>query len=125
MLPAFGGLLFVSFVILTLAVEIGLLGVAYRDTASIADTAAEAGAAMIDPASLHEGLTVINAPDAVAEANASLSRLGVTPSEASIRVGDTSVCVAISRAHAVQALGYLAISSVQIEVTGCAEPATG
>ena len=125
MLPAFGGLLFVSFVMLTLAVEIGLLGVAYRDTASFADTAAEAGAAMIDPASLHEGSTAINPRDAVAEANATLARLGVAPSEVSIRLSETSVCVAISRAHAVQALGYLAISSVQIEVTGCAEPATG
>ena len=125
MLPAFGGLLFVSFVILTLAVEIGLLGVAYRDTASIADTAAEAGAAMIDIASLHEGSTILNAGDAVAEANASLALSGIAPSEASIRVSDTSMCVAISRHHVVQALGYLAISSVQIEVTGCAEPATG
>ena len=125
MLPAFGGLLFVSFVLLTLAVEIGLLGVAYRDTASIADTAAEAGAAMIDAAALHEGSTILNAHDAVAEANASLARAGVAASEASIQVGDTLVCVALSRHHAVQALGYLAISSVQIDVTGCAEPATG
>ena len=125
MLPAFGGLLFVSFVLLTLAVEIGLLGVAYRDTASIADTAAEAGAAMIDVGALHDGSTVLDAHDAVAEAGASLSRLGVAASEASIQVGDTSVCVAISRRHAVQALGYLSISSVQINVTGCAEPATG
>ena len=125
MLPAFGGLLFVSFVILTLAIEIGLLGVAYRDTASIADTAAEAGAAMIDVASLHEGSTVLNVSDAVTEATASLTRLGVSASEASIQVRDTSICVAISRRHAVQALGYLAISTVQIDVTGCAEPATG
>jgi hypothetical protein len=125
MLPAFGGLLFVSFVLLTLAVEIGLLGVAYRDTASIADTAAEAGAAMIDIGAIHEGSTVLNARDAVAEASASLTRSGIAASEASIDVGEVSVCVAISRRHAVQALGYLAISSIQIEVTGCAEPATG
>jgi hypothetical protein len=125
MLPAFGGLLFVSFVLLTLAVEIGLLGVAYRDTAAIADTAAEAGAAMIDIRSLHEGSTVLNAHDAVAEANASLARSGVGGSEASIQVRSTRVCVAISRRHDVQALGYLAIRTIQIEVTGCAEPATG
>jgi hypothetical protein len=125
MLPAFGGLLFVSFVLLTLALEIGLLGVAYRDTASIADTAAEAGAAMIDAAALHKGSTILNARDAVAEANASLARSGVAASEANIQVGDTLVCVAISRRHAVQALGYLAINAVQIDVTGCAEPATG
>jgi hypothetical protein len=125
MLPAFGGLLFVSFVLLTLAVEIGLLGVAYRDTASIADTAAEAGAAMIDIGAIHEGSTVLNARDAVAEATESLTRSGIAASEASIDVGEVLVCVAISRRHAVQALGYLAISTVQIEVTGCAEPATG
>ena len=125
MLPLFGALLFVSFVILTLAIEIGLLGVAYRDTASIADTAAEAGAAMIDIGALHEGSTVLNARDAVAEAGAALSRSGISASEASIQVAETSVCVAISRQHAVQALGYLAISTIQIEVTGCAEPATG
>jgi hypothetical protein len=118
-------LLFVSFVLLTLAVEIGLLGVAYRDTASIADTAAEAGAAMIDIGAIHEGSTVLNARDAVAEASASLTRSGIAASEASIDVGEVLVCVAISRQHAVQALGYLAISSIQIEVTGCAKPATG
>jgi hypothetical protein len=125
MLPAFGGLLFVSFVILTLAVEIGLLGVAYRDTASIADTAAEAGAAMIDIGSLHAGSTTLNTQDAVNEAVAALARSGVPASEASISVGESLVCVAISRNHEVQALGYLAISTVQIEVSGCAEPATG
>ncbi|MEN8238194.1 MAG: hypothetical protein ABFR53_03215 [Actinomycetota bacterium] len=125
MLPAFGGLLFVSFVLVTLAVEIGLLGVAYRDTASIADTAAEAGAAMIDVGSLHEGSTVLNSRDAVEEASATLTLSGVSASEASIEVDDATVCVAISRQHAVQALGYLAISTIQIEVTGCAEPATG
>lgn len=125
MLPAFGGLLFVSFVLLSLAIEIGLLGVAYRDTASIADTAAEAGAAMIDIGTLHEGSTSVNARDAVAEVSASLTRSGVSTSEASVQIGDKSVCVAISRSHSVQALGYLAISTVQIDVTGCAEPATG
>lgn len=125
MLPAFGGLLFVSFVLLSLAVEIGLVGVAYRDTASIADTAAEAGAAMIDIASIHEGSTVINTRDAVAEAGASLAVSGVAPSEASIQVDDTAVCVAISKQHTVQALGYLDVSTIQIDVTGCAEPATG
>jgi hypothetical protein len=125
MLPLFGALLFVSFVLLSLAVEIGLLGVAYRDAASLADTAAEAGAAMIDIRSLHEGFTVLNVQDAVEEAGAALSRSGVAASEASIRVGDTQVCVAISRDHVVQALGYLAVSTVRIDVTGCAEPATG
>ncbi len=125
MLPAFGGLLFVSFVLLSLAVEIGLLGVAYRDTASLADIAAEAGAAMIDIGSLHEGTTVLNAQAAVGEARASLARSGIAASEASIQVTDTSVCVAISRRHEVYALRYLAITSFPIDVTGCAEPATG
>lgn len=125
MLPAFGGLLFVSFVLVTLAVEIGLLGVAYRDTASIADTAAEAGAAMIDIGSLHEGSTLINAEEALAEASTSLTRSGIAAAEASVQVDDTFVCVAISTSHDVQALGYLAISRVQIEVTACAIPTTG
>ena len=125
MLPAFGGLLFVSFVLLTLAMEISLLGVAYRDVASLADIAAEAGAAMVDLGSLHGGVTELDARAAADEAGASLSRSGVAASEANVHVTDTSVCVSISKRHKVHALGYLAITDIQVEVTGCAEPATG
>jgi hypothetical protein len=80
---------------------------------------------MIDIETLHEGSTVLNAGDAAAEAGSSLARAGVAASEASIEVGSTSVCVAISRQHTVQALGYLNVSTIQIDVTGCATPATG
>lgn len=125
MLPAFGGLLFVSFVLLTLTVEIGLLGAAYRETADIADIAAEVGAAMIDASSIHGGLTKLEVSGAASEAASSLSLSGVTPSEANVQVAETSVCVSISRQHQIHALGYLSITNVQVQVTGCAEPATG
>ncbi len=125
MLPAFGGLLFVAFVLLSLSVEVGLLGVAYRDAASITDLAAEAGAAMVDVEALHGGETLVDPDGARAEVRAELSRLGVSLGEASVEVTPYRVCVALSRRHPVKALGYLAVGAVQIEVTGCAEPATG
>ncbi len=125
MLPAFGGLLFVSFVLITLSVEIALLGAAYRDTANLADVAAEAGASMIDQRALHEGSTTIDPRAATTEAVATVTRAGVSAADTLVEVRGASVCVLIARRLPTFGLRYLAISEIEIDVSGCAEPGTG
>ncbi len=125
MLPAFGGLLFVSFVLLTLAVDIALLGAAYRDTATLADVAAEAGAAMIDQRALHGGTTTVDPRAATLEALATLTRAGVSNSETAVEVRGASVCVSIRKRHRTLGLRYLAVGEIVIDVSGCARPGTG
>jgi len=125
MLPAFGGLLFVSLVLLTLAVEIALLGAAYRDTATLADMAAEAGAAMIDQQALHEGTTTVDPGAATLEALATVTRAGISSSDTVVEIRGASVCVSIQRRHRTLGLRYLAISEILIDVSGCAQPGTG
>lgn len=125
MLPAFAGLLFVSFVLITLSVEIALLGATYRDTANLADVAAEAGASMIDQGALHEGTTTIDPRAAASEAVATVARAGISAAETVVEVRGATVCVSITRRHATFGLRYLAISEIVIDVSGCAEPGTG
>ena len=47
MLPMTAGLIFVGFAIVALVLELSLLGASYRDVATVADLAAEAGASVL------------------------------------------------------------------------------
>jgi len=124
MLPAFAGLVFVSLVILALAVEIASFGVAYRQTADLADVAAESGASMIDESALHNGSTVLDEPAAVREALAVVSGAGGRDT-ARVDVAPDRVCVSVTRVHETTALSILSIGAVDVEVTSCAVPRTG
>lgn len=125
MLPAFAGLVFVSLVILALALEIASFGVVYRQTADIADVAAESGASMIDQAALHTGSTVLDEAAAVREALAIVSGVGGGGVSASVDVLPDRVCVSVMRVHEATALNVISIGAVNVEVTSCAEPRTG
>jgi len=124
MLPAFAGLVFVSLVILALAVEIASFGVAYRQTADLADVAAESGASMIDQSALHNGSTVLDEPAAAREALTVVSGAGFGET-ARVDVLPDRVCVSVTRVHEATALSFLAIGAVDVQVTSCAEPRTG
>ena len=124
MLPAFAGLVFVSLVILALAVEIASFGVAYRQTADLADVAAESGASMIDQSALHDGSTVLDEPAAVQGALAVVSGAG-GGAAATVDVRADRVCVSVTRVHEASALSILTIGAVDVRVTSCAEPRTG
>jgi len=124
MLPAFAGLVFVSLVILSLAVEIASFGVAYRQTADLADVAAESGASMIDGTALHNGSIVLDEPAAAREALAVVSGAGGGDT-ARVDVLPGRVCVSVTRMHETTALVFLAVGVVDVQVTSCAEPRTG
>ena len=126
MLPMFAGLLFVSFTILTLAVEIALLGAAWRLSADVADIAAEAGAAMIDQSRLHtDGLTMVDRQMAGPVAILAAEGLGVASADVSIEVEPALVCVTIRIRHSTRGLRFIGVAEIPVEVSRCAAPAIG
>ncbi|VAW06527.1 hypothetical protein MNBD_ACTINO01-830 [hydrothermal vent metagenome] len=126
MLPMFAGLLFVSFTILALAVEIALLGAVWRQAADIADIAAEAGAAVIDERLLHTADVV--AVDTRAAGHAALVAahdLGVARGDVTVAVDAATVCVTIRIRHVTRSLRFIAVEAIPVEVSRCAVPAVG
>jgi len=124
-LPMFAGLLFVSFVMLTLAVEVALLGAVWRQTADIADIAAEAGAAMIDEDRLHEGVRVVDHSAAGAAAVRATEGFDTSIVDIVIDVDDESVCVTVRVRHPTVGLRIVAVNDIVVAVSRCAVPAVG
>lgn len=123
-LPLLGALIFVAFTVIALVTEIALLHGAFLDVASTADGAAEAGAAMVDPAALHGGS--IGLAQATAGQAAEHYVRSVAPSDdASIEVTITEICVTVEREHPLSVLPIAGIRSQLISVEACAAPATG
>lgn len=124
MLPAFGGLVFVSLVMLALAVEIASFGIVWRQTSSVADSAAEAAAAMIDVEALHMGDTILERPAAAREAFAVVDSAGDVYS-ATVDVKPDEVCVVVHRVYRPVALRGFSITDTAVDVVSCAQPRTG
>ncbi len=124
MLPAFGGLIFVSLVMLALAVEIASFGIVWRQTSGVADSAAEAAAAMIDIDALHTGDTILERSAAAREAFAVVDSAGDVYN-ATVDVTPDEVCVAVHRVYRPVALRGFSISETAVDVISCARPRTG
>jgi hypothetical protein len=124
-LPLFGGLLFVAFVVIALVVDIALLGVAYRTVASQADIAAEAGAAMVHHPSLHAGETVLDVDAAEAESLSAAARQGLLPGDITVEANGAAICATVSVRHRTFALAFLGAQLVDVAVQSCASPALG
>ncbi|MGI9585085.1 MAG: hypothetical protein ACR2N7_05790 [Acidimicrobiia bacterium] len=125
MLPLFGGLIFVGFVVIALVVDIALLGVTYRTAASQADIAAEAGASMIHQESLHAGQTVLDVDAAAAESLSASSRLGLGADDVSVEVDADAICATVSVRYRTFALAFMGAQHVDVAVQSCASPAIG
>ncbi len=124
-LPMFTGLLFVTFVVLALVVELASFGAQWRRVADIADIAAESGAAMLDVGRLHDGSVEVDAADAEKAAVSVATSFDVPREGVSVAVGVRSVCVTISVTHTATRLRSLAVGDLPITVSRCAEPAIG
>ena len=124
-LPMFGALVFTSFVMVALVVELALLGFAYRSAAAAADAAAEAGAAMLaeDRAYADEiAVDVFRARDESMAVGTALARRGaVVDVDATV----LQVCVTVRDRHLPATLAFLGVSSIDIVVNTCAEPRLG
>ena len=125
MLPMFGGLIFVSFIMIALVVELAMLGVAYRSTASVADASAEAGAAMLSERHAYASEVVIDPVRARSEALGvahALMGLGV---KVDVDATLSSVCVTVEHRYEPTTLLFLGVSGVDVTATSCAEPRIG
>ena len=125
MLPLVAALVFVGFVIIALGVDISMLHQGYRATAIVADTAAEAGAAMVDVAALHDGQVALAMDDARMRASDVARTLAPADAELEVESDDVRVCVRVKLPHATVALAAVGVGTVTIDVRSCAEPRIG
>lgn len=125
MLPLFGGLVFVAFVVIALVVDIALLGVAYRTAASQADIAAEAGAAMVDHQFIHVGETILDVHAATSQTMWAAVRQGLPSDAVTVEADTAGICATVSVPHRTFALAFIGAQSVDVVVRSCASPAVG
>lgn len=125
MLPLVAALVFVAFVVVGLCVDVAVLHMGYRGVAIVADTAAEAGASMIDPDMLHGGQTALDQASARARALEVAMSLAPEGAEFVVQATDIEVCVQIRQQHDTVALAAVGARSVTIDVRSCATPRIG
>lgn len=122
MIPLVGALIFVTFAVLALAVDIALLHGAYVDTAARADAAAEYGASMVDVNAIHDGSLQL---DAVRAGDATRAAVGPDRTILELDVTGDVVCVTLGTAHRTHALTFVGVREVDVRVRSCASPAQG
>lgn len=125
MLPMFGALVFTSFVMVALVVELALLGSAYRSAAAAADAAAEAGAAMLAEDRAYAGelaVDVVRARDESTVVGTALARGGAV---VDVDATALEVCVTVRDRYLPATLGFLGASGIDVVVSTCAEPRAG
>ena len=122
MVPFVGALLFVTFAVVALVVEVALLHGAYLATAAHADAAAEYGASMLDAGAIHHGdlrLDEIRVEGAVVGVVAPEERI------LDLAVTDDVLCVTLGAAHRTHVLTFIGVRDVEVQARSCASPAQG
>lgn len=122
-LPMLAGLLFTSFVMISLVVELALLAANYRSVAGAADAAAESGASMLSVADAYESRLMLDSSAATSQAvrvAAALSGGRVT-----VVMSNGGLCVTVSDVYRPLTLLYLGVSEIDVVVESCAEPRRG
>ncbi|MEN8040500.1 MAG: hypothetical protein ABFR95_03260 [Actinomycetota bacterium] len=125
MLPMMGGLIFVAFIVTALAVEISLLGVAFRDVSTVADLAAESGAATLLQSGAYDTHLLLDERGAEVEALRVASLWGSGDESATVRVRPDSICVTVSDTYRPRTLVFIGVNELTVNATGCAIPAAG
>ena len=122
MLPLLGGLVFVTIVVLAIAVDIARLHAAHVELGLAADVAAEAGAAMIDEAAAHRGELVLDARRAT---DAALTAAGADLAVSDSTVDGGTICVTLTGEHRTTALTFIGIGAVPVSGRSCAQAVAG
>jgi hypothetical protein len=125
MLPMTGGLIFVAFAITALVVEIALLGVAYRDIATVADLAAESAATVVATSGAYGddlSLDIVSARD---EAHLVAGRWGSGDELIVVDVTPARICVTVTDVYRPRTLVFIGVTELSIRATGCAAPRAG
>ena len=99
MVPLFGGLVVVSFVMIALVVELTLLGATYRSLAATADAAAEAGAAMLSEAGAYRSIIELDRNRSAAEASRVVHALAGPDASFDVEVHANVICIHVHRPY--------------------------
>lgn len=125
MLPMTAGLIFVAFAVAALLLELSLLGASFRDIATVADLAAEAGASMLVASAAYDGEVALD----VAQAETEAHRVGVMwGSGDEVVTVDSSpgrICVTIVDTYRPRTLVFAGATELSVSAKGCAEPRAG
>ena len=125
MLPMTGGLIFVAFAITALVIEIALLGVAYRDIATVADLAAESAAAVVATPAAYGNDLSLDIDAARDEALLVAGLWGSGDELVSVDVTAATICVTVTDSFRPRTLVFIGVTELSIRATGCAAPRAG
>jgi hypothetical protein len=125
MLPMTAGLIFVAFAVVALLLELSLLGASYRDVATVADLAAEAGASMLVASAAYGGDVVLDAAQAEAEAQRVGAMWGSGDEAIIVDFDPGRICVTVADTYRPRTLIFIGVTELPIRAQGCAEPRAG
>ncbi len=125
MLPMTAGLVFVSFAIVAIVIELSLLGAAYRDVATVADLAAEAGASVLAEGDVYDTGLALDTGAAEDEARRIGGVWGSGDEVIEVTVDRDRICVEVTDLFRPQTLVFIGVTEFAVSATGCAEPRAG
>jgi hypothetical protein len=125
MLPMTTGLIFVGFAVVALLLELSLLGASFRDVATVADLAAEAGASVLAVSEAYDGEMHLDVPAAEAEARRIGGIWGSGDEVITVDAEPGRICVTVADTYKPQTLTFIGVSEMTVQARGCAEPRTG
>ena len=125
MLPMTAGLIFVGFAIVALVLELSLLGASYRDVATVADLAAEAGASVLVVSDVYDSEIALDVIEAEIEARRVGSMWGSGDEIVTIEADLARICVTVTDTYRPQTLVFIGVTELAVSARGCAEPRAG
>jgi SpoU rRNA methylase family enzyme len=125
MLPMTAGLIFVGFAIVALVLELSLLGASYRDVATVADLAAEAGASVLVVSDVYDSEIALDVIEAEIEARRIGSMWGSGDEIVTIEADLARICVTVTDTYRPQTLVFIGVTELAVSARGCAEPRAG
>jgi hypothetical protein len=125
MLPMTVGLVFIALSIVAIVVELSLLGAAYRDVATVADIAAEAGASMLSASEAYGSHIELDVVAAEEEARRVSGTWGSGDEIVTVSIDQGRLCVTVADVYRPRTLVFIGVTEVDVSVTGCGEPRAG
>jgi hypothetical protein len=125
MLPMTTGLVFVAFAVVALLLELSLLGASFRDVATVADLAAEAGASILVVSGAYDGEMHLDVAAAEAEARRVGGMWGSGDEVITVDAGPGRICVTVADTYNPQTLTFIGVTEMTVKARGCAEPRRG
>lgn len=119
------GLIFVGFAIVALVLELSLLGASYRDVATVADLAAEAGASVLVVSDVYDSEIALDVIEAEIEARRVGSMWGSGDEIVTIEADLARICVTVTDTYRPQTLVFIGVTELAVSARGCAEPRAG